>query len=104
MGLGVWEDNKRNNYIVELHNGALVCARRGPSAREASVVRFTIEFCEEDELYWWGLEKKYYLDPEELRKEPDKASWYSPNEDDFFTGTEKARFVWTKISDGEAAP
>merc|ERR1712228_93893 len=28
--LGVWEDNKRNNYIVELHNGALVCARRGP--------------------------------------------------------------------------
>merc|ERR1712048_825990 len=70
---GLWR-GKGFTYEVKSQGGASwACWRWGV---EGVSKRFTISYHEGDGVYWWGYDKKYFLNPSEVLEKPDQLRWY----------------------------
>ncbi|CAE8611427.1 unnamed protein product, partial [Polarella glacialis] len=93
---GTWKGGRGETYTVEFQE-ARKYAVPGTCYRlqHGQALPYTVTFDLESGLLWWGLQKKYFLDPSELAQDACTARWYPQGQ--LTAQARRAGFEWSKL-------
>ncbi|CAK9035986.1 unnamed protein product [Durusdinium trenchii] len=99
---GQWRGPKGETYQMSFEepsdDDVTGCCTRDSGRDRDRMSQRTFSICYEYDtcLLWWGLQRKFCLDPEEVRSNPHCARWY-------VVGKDTPEFEWKRIEDSEPA-
>lgn len=92
----IWakESDVKETYEFQITTKDWSCIRKN----QGSERKFRLHYDAEARIIWWG--ESYFLDPEDLRKKPERAMWYRSSD----TARKKAAFIWQRREPKQLPP
>lgn len=91
---GHWIGEKGETYKVWAQDAnSWKCSRNDKGVLK----EFSVRYDETDGVYWWGVGKKFFLDPAEAYGAPSTLKWF-PHDALWATETRQAKFTWHRAT------